>query len=38
MSYIVNEVTIEKVESLEDVKKALEVFLNCLIIERDCTD
>jgi hypothetical protein len=38
MSYIVNKVVIEKAESLEDVKRALKIFLSCLIIVRGYID
>jgi hypothetical protein len=34
MPYIVNKVAIVRVESLEDVKRALEAFLSCLIVVR----
>ena len=35
MSYTINEVVIERIESLEDVEKTLKVFSNCLIVKRD---
>ena len=38
MSRTINKVTIKRIENLEDVKKTLEIFLSCLIIERDYID
>jgi hypothetical protein len=38
MPYIVNRVAIERVESLEDIKKVLKTFLSYLIIIRDYID
>ena len=38
MSRTVNKIVMKRLKSLEDVEKALEIFLNCLIVERDYTD